>query len=159
MKRDPRGRPPEMATIVPGLLVGEYPRLEDVEALCRERGVSAVLSLQDEHDLWDKGLSLGELEAAYRRRGVVFRRVPIVDMNERDLSERLPEAVDALHELASAGHTVLLHCNAGVNRAPSVAIAYLCSHRGMTLDEAFDLVKERRGYCLPYMTPLRQRFQ
>jgi protein-tyrosine phosphatase len=159
VRPDLRGRTPEVAVIAPGILVGEYPRPEDVVWLRREHGISAVLSLQDDHDLWDKGLSLASLEDAYRRERIEFRRLPVADMSEIDLSSALSEAVDLLHELVSAGHTVLLHCNAGVNRSPTVGIAYLCAHGGMSLDEACRLVKGRRGYCLPFMAPLRERYR
>ncbi|KAI9030318.1 protein-tyrosine phosphatase-like protein [Hyaloraphidium curvatum] len=44
---------------------------------------------------------------------------------------------------------VLLHCQQGVSRSVTLAIAYLMISRGMTLDEAYRLVKERRPQARP----------
>jgi len=50
-----------------------------------------------------------------------------------------------------------LHCNGGLNRAPTLAIAFLRAHRRMSLEEALALVKTRRA-CGPFMTVLEDYF-
>ena len=47
------------------------------------------------------------------------------------------------------GHTVYVHCNAGINRSPSTVVAYLHWIEGMGLDEALDYVISQRP-CDPY---------
>ena len=155
--RDLRGRAPDVSAILPELLVGEYPRVADVEWLRASHAVTAVLSLQHDSDLWDKGVDLTLLEDAYRRAAIEFRRIPVEDYNEPELEAALELGATTLAELLGAGHTVLVHCNAGYNRAPTLAIAYLCARRGMTLDAATKLVKANRA-CLPYLSVLRRRF-
>ena len=39
---------------------------------------------------------------------------------------------------------VLVHCNAGVSRAPTVVIAFLMIHQKLNYKEAFELVKKHR---------------
>ena len=155
--RDLRGRPPDVSAILPGLLVGEYPRVDDVPWLRERHAVTAVLSLQHESDLWDKGVELARLEEAYRRLGIEFRRVPVEDYDESELDAALTAATAIVDEMLRAGHTVLVHCNAGLNRAPTIAVAYLCAHHDMTLEAAVRHVKSRRS-CMPYLTLLRRRF-
>ncbi len=155
--RDLRGRSPDVSAILPELLVGEYPRVVDVPWLRDRHAVTAVVSLQHDTDLWDKGVDLALLEDAYRRAGIEFRRVPVEDYNETELEAALELGAATLAELLGAGHTVLVHCNAGYNRSPTLAIAYLCAHRGMTLERATKLVKTSRA-CLPYLSVLRRRF-
>ena len=116
------------------------------------------MSLQHDSDLWEKGITLAELEREYRSRAMEFRRVPVEDYSEADLAVALPRAIGVLEELIAGGHTVLLHCNAGYNRAPTVAIAYLRTARDMSLDEAVRAVKRCRP-CVPYVTLLRKRFE
>lgn len=154
---DTRRRRPEVSQILPTLFVGEYPRIEDVGWLKQEFHISAVLSLQDADDLAAKSIALPALLTAYRQHQIVFRRLPVADFNCTSLAKALPEALRELHTLTQAGHTVLLHCNAGCNRAPTVAIAYLHQHRGMPLAAARDFVKARRP-CGPYMEILYQYF-
>jgi atypical dual specificity phosphatase len=157
IRGDTRGRPPEVCEVLPNLLVGEYPRAEDIEWLKRGLAVSAVFSLQDNDDLASKGLSLARLLDGYREHAIEFRRMPVADNDTEALSAALPRAVEELDRLIAAGHRVLLHCNAGYNRAPTVAIAYLHVRHSMALDEARDFLKARRA-CVPFMTLLRRHF-
>jgi len=152
-----RPRRPEVSQILPHLFVGEYPRVEDIAWLRQEFGVSAVFSLQDADDLATKGVSLPALILECRHHHMEFHRIPVADFNCDSLDTALPAALEALVMLSRKGHTVFLHCNAGCNRAPTVAIAYLHAHQGMALLEARDFVKERRP-CGPYMEVLYRHF-
>lgn len=116
-----------------------------------------MISLQDDADLLHKGLRLAELRESYRAAGIVFQRVPIADGDAEMLRARLDDALCQLHDLLADGHSVFLHCNAGLNRAPTIAIAYLHVHLGYALEQARDFVKERRA-CVPYWSVLRARY-
>jgi protein-tyrosine phosphatase len=148
---------PDLTPIVTNLLIGEYPTPGDVPWLCAAHGVTAVLSLQDDADLASKGLELAELEYAYRAHGVRFERLPVPDCDTDFLAARLDLIVAALTQLIAGGACVYLHCNAGMNRAPTVAIAFLHAVRGLPLAAARDFVKSRRP-CAPYMTVLETRY-
>ncbi len=152
-----RDRRPEACEILPGLFVGEYPRPEDIAWLRHEFGIAAVVSLQDDDDLTLNRLSLPALKSAYGQHRIAFCRVPVADFNCQSLAASLPEALTALHTFIRAGTPVFVHCNAGCNRAPTLAIAYLHAHRGLGLEEARDFVKARRA-CGPYMQVLRAYF-
>ena len=41
------------------------------------------------------------------------------------MRRKLRAAVGVLDGLLRAGHVVYVHCNAGINRSPTVAVAYL----------------------------------
>jgi len=148
---------PEFAEILPNLLVGEYPTPDDAAWLRAEQRVTAVLSLQDDADLASKGLLLAEIEDAYREQCLRFHRMPVPDCDNDFLQARLDAIVAQLRQLHDDGDRVYLHCNAGMNRAPTVAIAYLHVHHGMRLDAARDFVKQRRP-CVPYMRVLEARY-
>jgi protein-tyrosine phosphatase len=148
---------PGLDAILPELLVGEYPRVEDLAWLRDEHGVTAVVSLQDDADLASKRLDVADLERACAELGLAFERLPVADGDPDGLATRLPALVARLHALIDGGARVYLHCNAGYNRAPTAAIAYLHVHRAMALDAACEEVKARRS-CVPYVTALRQRY-
>jgi atypical dual specificity phosphatase len=152
-----RDRRPEVCEILPGLFVGEYPRVEDVAWLHQEFDIAAVLSLQDDEDLTLNHLSLPALHSAYGQHQVAFCRVPVSDFNCQSLAASLPQALTALHTFVRAGKPVFVHCNAGCNRAPTLAIAYLHAHHDLGLEEARDFVKARRA-CGPYMQVLYEYF-
>lgn len=46
-------------------------------------------------------------------------------------------------------HNVLVHCQAGVSRSPSVVIAFLMSHLGLSYSEAKEFVKKKRSCIAP----------
>jgi hypothetical protein len=152
----PTGRP-DYTEILPQLFIGEYPTPEDAGWLKSTLGADAVLCLQDDSDLHAKFLRLSELRNAYAAEDVDFHRVAIPDGDGVALAAAIDQIVGIVHDLIAAGKRVYVHCNAGMNRAPTVAIAYLHVHAAMTLSDARDLVKERR-MCLPYMTVLEARY-
>jgi protein-tyrosine phosphatase len=147
------GARPSVSVIRPALLVGEYPTPEDAAWLRDEHGVTVVVSLQDDADLASKGLRLAALERAYGAHGLAFHRVPIPDGDDRNLAARLGEIIPLLRGLIDAGGRVYVHCNAGFNRAPTVAIAYLHVCEGLRLEDARTEVKRLR-HCVPYMRAL-----
>lgn len=163
MTPDPRGLfilrsgRPEHTEILPNLLVGEYPAHDDAEWLSTVQRVTAVLSLQDDSDLASKYLNLRELERGYRRHHLHFHRMPVPDCDPETFATCLDDIVALLGELLRRGERVYLHCNAGINRAPTVAIAYLHAEHGLSLQAARDFVKERR-HCVPYMQLLQTRY-
>jgi len=152
----PAGRP-GLSTLLPNLLVGEYPTPSDAAWLKAEHGVTAVVSLQDDADLASKDLEIRSLEASYRQSAIRFHRVPVPDCDTDVLRARLDEIVALVGELLAAGERVYLHCNGGLNRAPTVAIAYLHVHQALPLGRARDLVKQCRP-CAPYMRLLEAHF-
>ncbi len=154
--RPPRRRP-GLTVVCEGLLVGEYLGPADVGWLRTEHGVTAVVNLQDDGDLRSKGLVVADLEAAYRAHGVAFHRQPVPDGDDEALAARLDTLLPLLDRLVGDGGRVYLHCNAGFNRAPTVAIAYLHVAHGLTLAAARAEVAARRT-CLPYMSVLEAYF-
>uniref|UniRef100_A0A8C4SCZ5 protein-tyrosine-phosphatase n=2 Tax=Erpetoichthys calabaricus TaxID=27687 RepID=A0A8C4SCZ5_ERPCA len=85
-----------------------------------------------------------------------FHRVPINDSHSEDLLPFLGGALDFIDLVLSQHGRVLVHCLAGVSRSAAVAIAYTMRHLGMTLDEAYRYVKERRPSISPNFNFLGQ---
>ncbi len=155
--RSTRDRRPSVTEVSDNLLVGEYPAAEDIGWLKETFAVTAVHNLQDDYDLRHNGLDIGELRAAYARHGIKLVRTPISDGSADHMAERLEAALADLRALIDSGERVYLHCNAGLNRAPTLAIAHLRAHGGMSLDEAAAHLKRRRA-CGPFMTVLEDYF-
>ena len=152
-----RARRPEVSEILPNLFVGEYPGVEDVPWLRLAFGISAVLNLQDAEDLNLKGLDIAALQSAYRTNQMTFFRTPVADYDCDSLAKALPQALELLQASLQSGKRVFLHCNAGCNRAPTVAIAYLHVYHALSLAQARDFFKARRP-CGPYMNVLYRYF-
>ncbi|XP_063377839.1 probable dual specificity protein phosphatase DDB_G0283417 [Cydia fagiglandana] len=75
--------------------------------------------------------------------------VQCLDLPETDVKQMLTECLPFIHDSVCRGENVLVHCNAGVSRTSTVAIAYLMQYKGMEFEEAYRLVKEKRPAIRP----------
>jgi hypothetical protein len=155
----PAARPsghPDHAFGLEQLAIGEYPTPEDAVWLRGSPAITAVVSLQDDADL-DRRASRSSRWSAptppTASTFIAFR------CRTATASSCAPASMkrSASSPLLARGERVYLHCNAGLNRAPTVAIAYLHAHRGYALQDACDFVKARRP-CVPYMRLLSEHY-
>ena len=137
--------------ILPDLYLGSCPQsLHDLDTR-EELGIGVVVNLQLDTDMIEHSLPWPELERHYQARRFTAIRVEMNDQEPWSVTQGLSDAVSALHEALNDGWAVYLHCTSGVNRAPTVAIAYLAaSHGGMDLGESTSYVTTRRA-CLPFV--------
>lgn len=135
------------------LLVGSYPLdSKEVEEL-RSVGITAILSLQTNEDLAERGIEW-EKDAALAA-NLSFQSVPVSDFDAEDLQRKLPKCVVVLDRMLKAGHTVYLHCTAGAGRSPTVAAAYLHWCLAWPLEQAVAHVHEIRA-CSPNVEAIRR---
>lgn len=140
----PRPLPP-IHEVAPKLWVGPCPKTpEFIQRLNTDHGITGLVSVQTDGDLESLGLSWPLLWRFLLINQINVARLPIEDFNDRELLSKLDEAVDAVDAMMSAGHVTYLHCTAGVNRSPTVAIAWLVRAQGLSLDEAWEQVTSRR---------------
>lgn len=145
MARSPLTR---FAHIDDSLAVGSAPTDADLPWLAGA-GLDAVVCLQSDADLAAHGVVWTEREAAATAAGLALARVPIIDFEPDDLLRHLDDAVRAVRRFHHAGRRVYVHCNAGLNRSPSVVIAALMDREDWSLKQAWKHVL-RRHRCLPY---------
>jgi hypothetical protein len=127
-----RFRPPDAPTeIVPGLWVAGC-----IDARTFPAGVSHVVDLVAEYDApaWERALP-------------GYRALPVLDGGEP------PDAsafLDLVRELRDVTGVILVHCDSGRGRAPTMAAAILVA-RGLApdVDAALALVRERRPVSSP----------
>jgi hypothetical protein len=143
------------AQILPRLFIGSHPRtIDDIERLRREAGITAVLNIHTDDDMHSVNLDWRTLEAYYRKSPVLLLcRIPMVE-EQVELRTKLCRCIHKLNQLLAKGHTVYLHCTAGIGRAPTVAIGYLHDCLGWEWDEAVTHVKALRQ-CNPHLEALR----
>jgi len=129
-----------------GLFLGACPRSpEDVVHLADDLGVGRVLNLQTDEDLRVLGIRWPALWAAYTRAGIEVVRVPIPDLDDRALRLGLDKAVAEVVTGLKNCRPVYVHCTAGVNRSPTVAIAVLAGHLDFGFHKALSWVQQRRS--------------
>jgi hypothetical protein len=145
----------DVSQILPNLFVGSYPQSSrDINCLKQDYGISAVLNLQSDDDLVYWGLTWDSLETDYQKVGLEVQRVPVRDFDPENLQRKLPQCVEVLDHLLQQGHQVYVHCSMGINRSPSVVIAYLHWIQGWSLENAIEHVTQCRT-CDPYLEAIR----
>ena len=68
---------------------------------------------------------------------------------------QVEEAVERLKGLVLRGNNVLVHCHAGIDRAPFV-VAYFLYKIGYSFQEAYDMVKEKRPQTIQHWEWFKQ---
>ncbi|MHC4399758.1 MAG: dual specificity protein phosphatase family protein [Planctomycetota bacterium] len=141
--------------ILPQIYTGSYPEcINDVARLKSDFGITAVLSVQTDEDLDTLNVPWDALERYCQSLGIEVSRLPVRDFDREDLQRRLPACVAALSRLLEDGHTVYVHCTAGIGRSPSVVVAYLHWDERWDLEEARDHVTGCRP-CSPDLVAIR----
>lgn len=97
-------------------------------------GIQSILSLD--------GKVTPELAAALGVRKIYSYNMPDGKGTTPDMIRRL---VGELQELVTQHPAVLVQCNAGQSRSPSIVAAYLAMHEGLSLGEALHLVRQARS--------------
>ena len=79
------------------------------------------------------------------------RKINIVELLDGPGNDpaRFLQAIDLLEQLAKEAPPVLVHCRAGMSRAPSVVAGYLMRERGLAASEAIAMVAAKRPTVLP----------
>ncbi len=122
---------------------GEW--LDDEVRDLREAGVDVLVSLQTADERYELDLT-GEREAATRA-GLIFRELPIPDMDVPGQREALPLVNELLADVR-AGRHVVVHCRAGIGRSSVIAGAVLIA-LGSDAEEACAAISEARGFRVP----------
>lgn len=132
------GRAADLAWIEPGFALGSRP-YEHQRSAVREAGIDVVVALVE---------LLPEEIDAWRAIGVQALSFPTQDWIGIPPA-RFDEVVGTILEQRAGGQSVLLHCLAGVNRAPTMAAAVLCRSHRLSPEEAVARVQAVRPSAAP----------
>ncbi|KAL4668387.1 hypothetical protein H8957_011230 [Semnopithecus entellus] len=78
-----------------------------------------------------------------------YKWIPVEDSHTADISSHFQEAIDFIDCVREKGGKVLVHCEAGISRSPTICMAYLMKTKQFRLKEAFDYIKQRRSMVSP----------
>jgi len=111
-----------MRFILDHLAIGSYE-----EALRPSSDITALLNVAEEKDL---------------ETSLLYHKVPIIDMQPIPSAQML-EAVKWIQKHIGR-HTIMVFCNAGIGRSPSVIIGYLCCVLNYGFGEAIEFVAKKK---------------
>jgi protein-tyrosine phosphatase len=129
--------------IIPNrLAVGSFPKSDPEITYLSRVGITSVLCLTEPKEVTVP-------QEMYNR--FVWKNVPIPDgaMGGVPKVKHFQEACAILSRWHQKGHSVYVHCLAGVGRSPSVCAAHLTQIEGISLEEAIAKVQDRHPYAHP----------
>jgi len=132
------------------IFLGSTPyNLDDINLLVEHFGIDSVISLQSDIDLLQRNISIEQFERHYKDRGVEFSRFSIEDFNVDELAKKLYEPTQELSRQVALDKKVFVHCNAGICRASSTVLAYLCAYRDYGIDDGIAFIRQQRPIINP----------
>lgn len=129
------------------LAIGRLPKAGDGAQLLKAN-IKTVLSLCAEQE----GILPEEITQKFQCFRVVL---PDRHYTTEMTAEQLAEAVNIVHESVQKNSPIFVHCLAGIERSPTVCIAYLCKYHKMELWEAANWLKQVHSSSLPNDSGLR----
>lgn len=134
--------------VIPGkLAVGGLPQVQDHPRL-QAANIKVVLSLCAEIE--------GCLPEAITRDFNCLRFIlPDRYYTTQLEAHQLARAVDIVHQSVQNQLPVYVHCLAGIERSPTVCIAYLCLYQNLELWEALNWIKQVHPSAMPNESQLR----
>ncbi|XP_040016086.2 laforin [Gasterosteus aculeatus] len=142
--------------VLPRVWLGSCPRqVEHVTIKMKhDLGVTAVMNFQTECDVvnnsdgcrrnFGEAMTPETMMHLYKDCGLLYVWMPTPDMSSEGRVRMLPQAVFLLHGLLENGHTVYVHCNAGVGRSTAAVCGLLVYVLGWSLRKAQYFVAARR---------------
>lgn len=128
----------DIVWIEPGFALGSRPYAYQQYAIA-QLGIRVVVALHEPAE--------GEV-GGWQTHGIRFVLVPTRDWVEIPVAN-FDRVVAVVSSCLNTATPILLHCLAGINRAPTFAAAVLCHARGMTVDTALAVVTRARVAAKP----------
>lgn len=75
------------------------------------------------------------------------------------LQQRFLPFLSPSDQVKQSGGKVLVHCEAGISRSPTICIAYIMRTQKLRLNEAFEIIKQRRSVISPNFSFMGQLLQ
>jgi len=129
--------------ILPFLLIGNHRDASNRELL-KELKVTHVLNVT------------AQLPLHFESDGITCKILAASDSGSQNLKQYFAEAIEFIDKAREVNGRVLVHCQAGVSRSPTIVIAYLMARNQQNLSDAFSFVKDRRSIVAPNLNFMGQ---
>ncbi|XP_042230674.1 dual specificity protein phosphatase 10-like [Homarus americanus] len=133
----------QASEVLPFLYIGNARDAQDLRVL-QALGITRVLNVTS------------HVPGYHENSGICYKTLPAMDSGHQNLRQYFDEAIHFIDEARQAGARVLVHCQAGVSRSPTIVIAYLMKHTRMTMVDSYKYVKSRRLIISPNLNFMGQ---
>lgn len=121
-----------IACIMPGLFLSSQDPAVNIEIL-EKYNIKHILSVGINLDL--------------KFNGINYYHCELLDLPESDILLTIKRCISIIDK--NRHENILVHCNAGVSRSPTVVISYLMASEHLSYDGAFEKVNSKRSCIKP----------
>lgn len=72
-----------------------------------------------------------------------------MDLVDENIIQYFPETYEFIKNALAGKGRVLVHCQAGVSRSPTIVAAYIMREKQLSAQQALDIIKLRRSFIEP----------
>jgi len=80
---------------------------------------------------------------------IQYLRIPLEDSFDSQIGVYFQKCIDFINLAKDENCSVLIHCQAGISRSPTIALAYIMQSMDMSLDDSLSFVREQRPIVRP----------
>ena len=91
--------------------------------------------------------------------GITYKQLIADDNGLQNLRQFFEEAFEFIDLAKSNSSGVLIHCQAGISRSPTIAVAYLMKYYPMAMSDAYKFVKTKRSIISPNLNFMGQLWE
>lgn len=108
--------------------------------ILKENRISSVLDLRNTFDFHLSS------KQSFLEKKIIYQNVKLPDHNSKRVAniEEIKLSLKVLNKLMING-PVFMHCHAAVERSPLVSIAFIHKYKGLTINQAYDYVKQQNS--------------
>jgi len=139
-----------MTEITPYLFLGNEIDAKNCDSLAR-KGIFYILNVTKNVPFYDCTNSNGSGLPKF-----ITKRIAVNDCENQNLKNHFEEASEFIDQAKLKNQKVLVHCQAGISRSPTIIIAYLMSRFNLTMNDAYNQVKEQRPIISPNLIFMSQ---
>merc|ERR1719479_20247 len=132
--------------VLPHLYLGNMKDASDVSILHR-LGIGYVLNVTSKPPCYNM------------EPGITYKQLVADDNGLQNLRQFFEEAFEFIDLAKSNSSGVLVHCQAGISRSPTIAVAYLMKYYPMAMADAYKFVKSRRSIISPNLNFMGQLWE
>ncbi|GAB6027498.1 hypothetical protein CHUAL_001750 [Chamberlinius hualienensis] len=129
--------------VMPHLYLGNQKDASDLQRL-RQLNIQFVLNVTS------------HLPGYHEGRGIRYKRLPATDSTQQNLKQYFEEAFEFIDKAVRSKSGVLVHCQAGISRSATIAIAYVMKQTKSPMFEAYKMVKTKRPIISPNLNFMGQ---
>jgi len=86
----------------------------------------------------------------------IYKKIPVDDSFNEDISSYFADTSNFIESIQQQNGKILVHCNAGMSRSVTICLAYLIKVDRLSLDDAYEFIKQRKSNISPNFNFLGQ---